>query len=672
MPTITLVSRNTIKLSASASAVDDFYVGYKIILKRVEANGKVVTQEKEIVAYSGTSKVATIGGIWEYDYVPDVGDTYEIVPNYRDERVSINPAIQTLDYVSSTTYGRGLDVNEDLKFDSWLNSARICDTRSDIYVRFTGSAPTVGDEYTTFANRWQGKVAEIIGDYIRFTDCIGKLSYAWSDWRTFQSNVYVYHKEKLYKTNTSGTIPDEPVHASGTVGILDFVSALSLTKLSGAGPASIPLYVDGNPVRFKKGNIPLSGYTLYDSDGVDYFRMIGWDTNDQRSVTRHQTNLTIDTAAPLFENTNSLLEHFGGIMRYSGGKYVLEIEEKDDGIDNDVDEPRNITDDDIIGRISINDNGLRNSYNSLTVAYSDPANKFESRNISFFNSEFLKADKNVPKKGNLSIPGVTNYYNARILADKFLTKSRYGLTINLNLVPKGALLLPGKVIQLQYPRYNWVNKRFRIDNLTHNNDCSVDIVATEYDDSFYTISNISKNAAAGLSSNSTGTTIDPPSNLTTTNINDGNEITAAIQLSWEHNPLVLRSTLVSTEIYASYSPHLYLTVSGISSNIITTVENPHQLEVGQIVYPMDSVAGLEKNVPYYVKTVTGNTLTLSSSRDGPTLTLADSAVAFRLQTATIIASVNPPTSSYVDTEIYSPNNGRVDKYYWLRYKVNQQ
>jgi len=167
--------------------------------------------------------------------------------------------------------------------------------------------------------------------------------------------------------------------------------------------------------------------------------MSGWDEHAQRYATKNQCNITIDTSAPLFDNINGLLDHYNGILRYTSGKYYLDLEEQEpDILTTDI---RTITVDDIVGKIQLSDEGTRSAFNSLTASFADPANKFEARNVSFFNSEYLKADRNVPKKGNLSIPGITNYYNTRALADGFLNKSRFGLTVNVTIRPSGFLLL---------------------------------------------------------------------------------------------------------------------------------------------------------------------------------------------------------------------------------------
>lgn len=670
-----LVARNLIKLAADASSVNNYYVGHKITVFRTNAQGKKINQTKEIIAYSGAERTATIDGLWEADFVPGPGDTYEITPLYTDGRVSINPAIQTLDYVSSKTYGRGLDPINDLKLDSWLDSARKCDKRADIYVEILGAKPSLGDIYTVGnAGIWQGTVIEITGNYVRFTDIIGKLAYKWNDWRNFPTGTIVYHENRAYNVATGGIKATAPTHTSGSINGLEFLSSKALIKTSGNGPASIFPSIDGNPVRFRKNNIPASGYTLYDSDGVDYFRYIGWDADDQRFVTRHQTNISIDTSLPLFDNTNSLLQHFGGILRYTGKQYALEVEQMEADIDAIDDEPRNITADHIIGKINISDEGIRNSFNSLTVAYADPSNKFESRNISFFNSDYLKADRNVPKKGSLTIPGITNYYNARLLADKYLTRSRFGLNINMNLTPRGTLLLAGKVIQLQYPRYGWTNKKFRIENLVHNDDCTVDISATEYDPSFYTISNVKKQAATGIGDSPNKTAIPSPSNLIASSDVSNTEGIQGIMLSWT-NAQNMTPGKVWTEVHRGNSDKYEVLVTSISAGNVLHTSAPHGLDVGESVKPYrNETIGTDLYLigdkKYYVRSVPSATsFTISESAEGPALVLpVASGLTIFLNTTTLISEVPLPESTYFDPYV-GDETGRIEKFYWIRYRV---
>lgn len=675
----TVVSRNTIQLAANASAVDNYYNGYTIILTRYNnLTGKEIIQKKKIISYSGSTRIATIDGIWDSDFIPTTTDTYKIIPTYPDNRVSINPAIQTLDYVTSDRYGKNLNPFKDLYLPSWLESARACDAQSDVTIELdsTSSLPVIGDVYRYPAAGnilFQGQVRSINGRFITFTKVLGKYTNKWNSWKSYPVDALVYDENRLYTVTSAGTKITKPIHTSGTVNGMAFQANPYLTKGSGSGAGTLTVIKNsGNPVRSinARGNI-ISGYSLYDSDGVDYWRLVGWDVPEQRSVTRHQTNLIIDTSVSLFDNTNSLLEHFGGILRYTAGQYHLEVEEGEGGIPSSDLEPRNIDNDNIIGRIRLSDEGIRSSFNSLTVAYADPANKFEGKNISFFNSEYLKSDRNVSKKGNVSIPGITNYYNARILADKFLAKSRFGLTVSLNIDQRGILLLAGKVIQIQNPRYGWVNKKFRIENLTHNADATVDIVASEYDDSFYLISNISRPPATALAAEANIATNIRPGELRASGIASEDEAVGGIELNWVNSPGA--DNTVDTEIYGSTKAYLFINAISITENSVFTTGTAHGLSVGDTVISQASLNGLEYGKSYFVKTApSSTTFTLTENMSNPALTIFENGTQLnlRIMTGQVIATVGSAVTSYIDV---IPGEGatRIQKHYWIRHKITQ-
>lgn len=683
-----LASKNTIKLPASASTTDDYYKGDVIEVTRYNSvTGKSLIQSAIIVGYNGANKIATIDSIW--DFIPTTTDTVRIYPKYADSRVSINPAIQALDYITSKTYGRGLDPYKDLDLPSWTESARKCDTRSDVTVLTSTVTPVIGDvyKYTNTAGNiiWQGKVASYttvsgVGTYITFSDVIGKLTNKWNNWKTFKEKEIVYNTTGgLYVVTTEGIFTTEPTSGSVPAG-MSALSSATLTRVSGTGSTSLSLVITtGNPVQGIKNGQKISGYSIYDCDDINYWRACGWDEHSQRYATRNQCNIVIDTSLPLFDNMNGLLEHFNGILRYTAGKYYLSVEEVEGTIaTTDV---RTITVDDIIGKIQLTDEGTRSAFNSLTAAFADPANKFEARNVSFFNSDYLKADRNVPKKGNLSVPGITNYYNTRLLADSFLNKSRFGLTISMTVRPSGFLLLAGTVIQVIYPRYDWTSpgKKFRIESITYQPDGLVDIVAKEYDDSFYSASNLKRNAGTGATTVPTTTTPGSPSNLIVTSADTLDELLNGVELFWDNDPSVNESANASTEVYASLSPHLYIYVSSINGTTeVLTTSFDHGLVPGMPIYPETdykpgSTTELSSAEIYYVlSTPSTTTFTLSSTKNGvtPVALTAGTSLNLKMRTATLIGTVPVPIRSYVDS-VVNDGTQRVEKYYWVRHRINR-
>lgn len=665
-----LLSKNTIKLPSGASSTDDAYKGMLLEVTKINSAGKKLVEQAEIIGYDGTSRIATIDIIWANS--PTIGDSIRIFQKYSDSRVSINLAIQTLDYITSTTYGRGLDPYKDLYLPSWLETARRCDTKSDVTIEVSsGTLPTVNAVYRYPSSGdiiWQGTVNSISGQYLTFGEVIGKLTNKWNSWKSWNTNEIVYNSNSVYKVTVAGIKSTEPTHTSGTVDGLEYLSSITLTKVSGTGGVTLTLPTNGNPVRALKAGKQISGYSLYDSDSINYWRLTGWDGHDQRYVTKHQGNLTIDTSLPLLENINSLLEHFNGILTYTAGQYHLSLEERE--ADTELEGIRHITSDDIIGKIQLSDEGVRSAFNSLTAAFADPANKFEARNIGFFNSEYLKADRNVPKKGNLSIPGITNYYNARLLSDSFLNKSRFGLTISMTVRYHGVLFLAGRVIEVSYPRYSWLRKRFRIETLNYQPDGLVDIVAKEYDGSFYSLEKVSSSGGSGPTTQTNRiVSVGPPSDLIVTSADTLDELLNGVELRWVNHQNA-NSTNVFTEIYASMSPFLNVDVTSILSNVCTTSQTAINFVPGMPLFPVNSSNGLVAGAVYYVLSATSNTFTVTDTKGGLTpVTLTDGAgLTLKVRTADLLATVPVPTTSYIDN-VANESSGRVEKYYWIRHKV---
>jgi len=480
--------KNAIQLASGASSTNDFYNGMTITLTDTSGTTPYV-QKRQIVDYDGTTKVAMVDSPWDYNYTPKTTDDYAI-GSIGDRRVTLNPAMQLLDYLTNERYGRGLDVDEDINLSTWQKAARDCDTRSDVTIAVPTSATIAVDEVWEFpktgtAKQWQGTVksVETLGGLkqVTFTNVVGKLGTKWNSYKTFASGELYWNAGKAY-LGTGSVVATAPTSGHETVigiGDRDSVNQINIDIAEVAA--------NGNPLVKKYSAITTeysaSGYSLYDCDDVKYWRYMGWDDESQRNVTRHQMNQVVETTTPIFENINRMLDQFNGILRYSVGKYELEIK----GQKGTVNSVEQISDEDIIGTIKLSDKGLKKSYNSCSTSIVDPQLKYGSRNVSFFNSDYLKEDKGVQKKGQFSMPGVTNYFNARFNVKQYLDESRFGLTIQFTMAPKGLLLTPGSIIELTYPRFGYTSKEFRISNLNFKKDGLVDIVAEEHNDNAFVV-----------------------------------------------------------------------------------------------------------------------------------------------------------------------------------------
>jgi len=563
--------KDAIILGSNASNSDDAYNGRFIEVTRNFSDNTTKVQKRKIIDYNGGNKVAKVDSPFEEDAIPRSGDTYKILSRSDDVRVSINPAMQLLDYLMADRYGRDLTFN-DIDISSFLQAARDCDTRSDVTILSTstlvedGGTLAIGDTYHFKPGsnkvKWVGTVKSVEDGpgslkNVTFTDVSGKLVNRWYNWRSYSTGDLYYYKGGLHQAGSDGLISSTPSTTSS-------VSSLSLTKIGTSTTCSVFKTVsatapalDGNPVVRKvlTSGDASSGYSLYDSDDVKYWRYLGWESNDQRNVTRHQTNPVINTSVPIFENVNSMLGHFNGILRYANGKYELAVKQAAaqpspvtiNGTSYTVE---SITDEDIIGDINVEDVGQKGTYNSVSVSIDDPQNRFESRAVTLFNSTYLKQDRMVPKKGDVRTPYINNYFNARINAKQYLDDSRAGLRVSFTMAPRGVLLRAGDIILLNYPRFGWSNKLYRITNLTFREDCLVQVNAEEHNDDGYLIqpdNPIEIKAIDSLNNANLGT-IAPPTFKTSGGISQNER--GGIVLVWD-NTTAFNPAIFTVEIHRS-------------------------------------------------------------------------------------------------------------------------
>ena len=305
---------------------------------------------------------------------------------------------------------------------------------------------------------------------------------------------------------------------------------------------------------------------------------MGWEHHHQRWATRHQTNFIIDTSASVFSNVNEILSHFNGILSYENGKYTLGVETQEtipastntfNGTTyNENVNPYYIEKSDIIGDIKLRDNTNKVAKNVVKASIPDPSIAFDNRSITFLNSNFLEADRNVRKTGNLRFGGITNYYNGRINAERYLTESRFGKEISFKVGQKGLLLKPGQVINLNYEPFKFTNKLFRITDLNFQADCTVTIKAIEYDDSSYVITAQRKNLIYSQDTGIDNTlkAPDAPTNLSVSTTQSG-----YFAISWDNASNFIEAT-DSTEVFAA------TTNNRANATLIATVDNTTSVE----------------------------------------------------------------------------------------------
>jgi len=703
---------NAIKLDSTLASNNNKFNGARITVTRTFDDGNTYVQKRVITDYDGATRVAIVDSPWDGSYIPGYDepgtpDTY-IIEVAIDERSTTNPSMQLLDYLRSERYGKGLKLSE-VDIPSFVTSARECDTKSDISVVATAtaaSAVVAGQKYSfgtpgtsgyfrgTVAVNGIGPAIDIGGtDYkqITFTNIIGKLGKKFNKYTNYVSGELIW-EGGYAKTASSGYM------TGGFGGSNGALTTVTLARHGGGTGLviDVSIFRAGNQNPIVKGfssnfnTFSGSGYSLYDSDDIKYWKYIGWDYPDQRYVTRHQMNQSINTSQPLFTTVNKMLEQFNGMLRYSVGKYSLAVKSKEPAT---FDSLELFNEGDIIGPVKITDAGSKKTYNSANLSFPDPQNKFENREISFFDSNFLKEDKGIPRNLSYQARGITNYFNARFNIVQKIKESRFGLNINFKVGPRGLALLPGEIIQLTYPSFGFTNKRFRITTLNFTADCLVSITAREHNESAYIVDNVQEDVVGGtfeLGGLPIREVPAAPLALSATSNSPG-----GITLIWQHSPSFSPLTH-KAELWraSSNSRSNTTTITANSTNPTTSttqivVTSASGIAVGDLVSYRNSPAGLK----VANGGVNGTTITLDKAVQIP-LNLEGSAVDTVPEiTTSEVDAVGTPESIPSKTELtffkaekihttngdeteYTDavisNSNTVTRYYWIRYVVRSQ
>ena len=649
--------KDGITLESGASDESGYYVGNTITVTDI-SGALVYTQVRKITGYDGATRTATVDAVWDYSNIPNTSTKY-VIGSIGDKRVTINPAMQLLDYMTNDRYGKGLDIDKDIDLPVWIAAAVDCDTRSTVGIVVPSSTsiiPTQKWRYpATGVLQWQGTVVsvETRGSYkeIIFDDCIGKLGTKWNDWKTFAAGeLYWYNGVAYNQGGAAGIIGTKPTGTSGSSAVT--VTIKKVTDSTTANVNTSLVSANGNPIvkAYSASSLDYaaSGYSLYDSDDVKYWRYVGWDDPAQRFVTRHQTNQVVATTNPLFDNINRMLSQFNGILRYSGGRYQLAVKGKKPV---SVNVAEQISNDDIIGTIKLSDKGLKNSKNFVSTSIIDPQNKFEGRSVSFFNSVYLKEDKGIQKKGSFSLPGVTNYHNARFNIKQYLDESRYGLEIQFRMAPRGLLLLAGSIIELTYPRFGYTAKEFRITNLNFTKDGLVDVTADEHNDSAYVVEPETHGALGLVSDVGSGGNTPAPvgiPNRPTGLVCTQNE-QSAITLTWTNTAAFTVGTHF-TEIYRSTVNNFADSIAG--GSFVTGTKYR--------ILTLGSTTQAQWN------TAAGSTAEVYKA--GDTIIAAGSGAGTGTVTRSLLVG-SSTSDGYTDP--ITTGTGSQNRYYWIRY-MNKQ
>ena len=238
-------------------------------------------------------------------------------------------------------------------------------------------------------------------------------------------------------------------------------------------------------------------------------------------------NAYLDTSNKLMQNVKVLLKGMRGFLPYTQGKYKLIIE-------NTGTASVTLNEDNIIGGLKINSEKKNEKYNRVLVDYVSPDKDWQNDTVVYPETDaehqtLKNADDGFLQETTITIPTITNPYQALEFGEIILERSRNNLTVECLANYEALDLAIGDIIALDYDLVGFSSKPFRIVGMAINPDFTVLLNLIEHQNSWYTFTEKNQVATIPDTNLPNPFTVQPPASLTLDDImveyNDGSVLT---------------------------------------------------------------------------------------------------------------------------------------------------
>tara|TARA_R110001606_G_scaffold395627_1_gene568226 strand:- start:7087 stop:10362 length:3276 start_codon:yes stop_codon:yes gene_type:complete len=243
-------------------------------------------------------------------------------------------------------------------------------------------------------------------------------------------------------------------------------------------------------------NVPVSSNATdvwYDpTTGEDTVVNIGdtysWFRPGQNTTTnlnkRFQCDLVLEPKDNTSTNVEKILKTMKGTLPFTQGKYKLVLEDVGTSV-------MSFDEDTLLGALNISFADRAKRLNRVTIKFPNKNKGYEEDLISYpatdslQYSNYIAEDNGEELHQEITLEGVTDYYQAEDLAEFIVKDSRTQAFVSFKAQPSAIVLEPNDIIAISHPSTGWTNKQFRVRSLTINSDLSVNLNAQEYDSTIY-------------------------------------------------------------------------------------------------------------------------------------------------------------------------------------------
>ena len=280
---------------------------------------------------------------------------------------------------------------------------------------------------------------------------------------------------------------------------------------------------------------------------------------------RFTCNIILNTQNAVLDNVKLILQTFFGQLHFRNGKYYLHTDQTFSGTP-----VVNYSTSNIIGGIAVTVPSKETRINQCIVTYFDKNNSYQPAeaiwpdpNVTAENTTrntYLSQDGNEELIKRVSIPGITNFNQARYIAQIAVKKSRQSTIVTMNTTAESANVVPGDIVTLTWDSLSYSNKEFRVREIKISPYGGMNLALQEHQDSFYVRDTVTDTSA--VTGINTGTpTIDAVTGLSAVeqiySTRDGAGVKTKVVLSWNAvNSTFLDRYLVDYKLSSatSYTP----------------------------------------------------------------------------------------------------------------------
>ena len=252
---------------------------------------------------------------------------------------------------------------------------------------------------------------------------------------------------------------------------------------------------------------------------------------------RYTTNLVLESDNSTIDNSAEILKTMKGSLPFVNGKYKLLMEEEGTSV-------MTFNDDNILGGVNLGWADRSKRTNRVTVKFPNENKGYQDDTVSWpaahsaLHVAYKAADNDEDLHSEFELIGVTDFYQARDMAEFAVRESRSQEYVTFKTQPQAMALECGDVITVSNDALDIVNKLYRVRETSMNADLTVTVKAQIYDATIYPWS-VGDEAAEAVTLNMTPSLFDQPVAMqnvnasTATLLNDDGTALTEATVTWD-------------------------------------------------------------------------------------------------------------------------------------------